>query len=115
VDLRRFDTIDDKESMIDLLAMKLVHESTHGHLCSKRIIQDRCYARAERLCFKEEKRFARKLGVEMPADWGVIPDNIAPPPDRARLKFARAEMRTLGQRLQTDTPHDSSGLPGRLC
>jgi hypothetical protein len=73
LDLRRFDAINDRESMVDLLAMKLVHESTHGYLCSKTILQDRNYARTERLCLREEMRLCEKAGGGVACRLGCDP------------------------------------------
>ena len=60
----------DRQSTIVFLACILVHESTHGALCTKKILYHRNAGRVENFCAAEERRFARRLGIELRKDWG---------------------------------------------
>ena len=88
IDLRYFRLNEDRESAIRLLALRLIHESTHGYLCSKRVRQRKHRIRVEMLCYKEEARFARRLGVELGPDWGFIKEELKPPPPAERRRLA---------------------------
>lgn len=92
IDLRYFRLSEDREAGIFLLACRLIHESTHGYLYSKRMLQLKDRVRVEMLCFKEEARFAKRLGYELGPNWGFIRDELKPPPpaERRRLAAARA-------------------------
>jgi len=60
----------DRQSTIILLACDLIHESTHGALCTRKVLYFRNAERVEKLCAAEERRFAQRLGVELRKDWG---------------------------------------------
>jgi hypothetical protein len=60
----------DRQSTIVLLACDLIHESTHGALCTRKVLYFRNAQRVENLCSGEERRFARRLGIELRRDWG---------------------------------------------
>jgi hypothetical protein len=63
VDLARFPLTENPDFERVLLACLLVHESTHGYLCRRGIMHTkRLYERTEMACWKEEVRFALKLG-----------------------------------------------------
>ena len=88
IDLLYFRLSEDREMAIRLLALRLVHESTHGYLCSKRVRQRKHRVRVELLCYKEEARFARKLGLDLGPNWPFIKEELKPPPPAERRSLA---------------------------
>ena len=99
IDLRAYPLASDRESAITLLACRLIHETTHGHLCTKRVLQQKHYPEVERLCAREEARFARKVGVDLPESWWSVPDDAQPQVEERR-DFAKTEMMRLRQSLR---------------
>jgi hypothetical protein len=78
IDLPCFPIANERESAIPFLACALIHEATHGHLCRRRILQTgNNLLRAEKVCWKAEDRFARKIGFDL-QKW----DPFVPPPKR---------------------------------
>jgi hypothetical protein len=91
VDLRYFLRMKEREAGVALLACALVHESTHGRLFGAKVIQGTKDARVERLCFKEEARFARKLGIDLGPDWGFIRESVSARPCRDPLRASSSK------------------------
>lgn len=89
VDLRHFPFAEDPELAIRLLAGLLVHESTHGYLYRKKVLQTRRrdLHRVESICWMEEVRFHRKLGFDY-SSFKPSTEWLKDPPLRERFKFA---------------------------
>lgn len=89
IDLRCFSWTADAELALRLLACLIVHEATHGHLFTRRVLQTkRCnLRRVESLCWKEEVRFARRLGFDY-SSYRPSDDALTDAPLRERLRFA---------------------------
>jgi len=102
IDLRAFPLSPYHDSAITLLACRLIHEATHGHLCTKKVLQHRHYPRVERLCKGEEVRFARKLGLDLPKDWCEVPEDAKPQIEERRRFASEQKKRLFGSR-----PHES--------
>lgn len=65
LDLRHFPLTEKPKFELVLLAGLIVHEATHGHLFRKGIVHTkRVFRRTETACWKEEVRFAKKLGFD---------------------------------------------------
>ena len=65
IDLRHFPLTETPKFALVLLAGLIVHEATHGHLFSKGIMHTKkVFQRTETACWKEEVRFALKLGFD---------------------------------------------------
>lgn len=66
LDFSRFYCTEDAESAILYLAAALVHEATHGAVCSRKISHDKKRRlRIERLCHREEARFIHRINPEV--------------------------------------------------
>jgi hypothetical protein len=60
----------DRENSAILLACHLIHAASRGYLESRKVLQNRNKQRWKALCYQEERRFARRLGVDLGPSWG---------------------------------------------
>lgn len=94
IDLRIFPFEESPQTAYALLACALIHESTHGSLFTRRIVQNkRNYSRIEVICNKEMARFALKANIaEKP--WELW-NQLERAPLSKRLKFLKSEIKNL--------------------
>jgi hypothetical protein len=77
----------DRKSGISFIACMLIHEATHGFLCTRKIPQTKHkLLRVEQLCWNEEWRFARKINFDL-LKWDPFVPPPRPPNCAERLKF----------------------------
>ncbi len=87
LDEKPFQRAKEFHGSVAALACALVHESVHGHLYRKRILQNRRnYSRIEDICNREMLRFARRISFDT-AGW-VTEAGRQPMPLVKGLKFA---------------------------
>lgn len=94
IDLRIFPLEESPKAAYALLACALIHESTHGSLFTRRIVQNkRNHSRIELICNKEMSRFAPKANIaEKP--WELW-NQFEPTPFSERMKFLQSEVKKL--------------------
>jgi len=91
VDLRKMLKAEDRQWSFGTLACILVHESTHGYLYTRRIVQTgRNYPRVERLCCNEMRRFAKKACID--GDRWELKSDARQVPFGERVRFVMAEL-----------------------
>lgn len=95
INLRWFSEIGNKETQTTLLACRLIHQSTLGHLCSRKVWRHGHFERVVKLCYQEEARFAKRLGLDLGPDWGLFGQIPTPLSDKARKKWAQQETKRM--------------------
>lgn len=96
IDLRYFSRIEDSANARLLLACRIIHQATFGHLCARRIsVLPSNFGRVEKLCYLEERRFASKLGLDLGEDWGLFGTDPAPISDIQRKRWNAAECKRI--------------------
>jgi hypothetical protein len=104
VDLARFPLTEDPDFDRALLACLLVHESTHGYLCRRGIIHTRrLFKRTEAACWKEEVRFAWKLGYDF-SDLFPSKENLEDAKLLERFRAAHKDLVFANRRGTVDPP-----------
>ena len=95
IDLRGFPIAQDKEMAVVFLASVIIHEATHGVLHRRRILHSgRNFDRVEKLCLNEERRFGKRLGLDL-GPWISQRENPRRPFLRERLAHALEEIKNL--------------------
>ena len=96
IDLRYFSRIEDRANAKLLLACRIVHQATFAHLCARRIsVLPGDFARVEELCYLEERRFAKKLGLDLGEDWGLFGTEPMPISDSQKNRRAAVQVKRI--------------------
>ena len=94
IDLRHFPLTEKPKFELVVLAGLIIHEATHGHLFRKGIMHTkRIFQRTETACWREEVRFASKLGFDF-RDFLPSDENLKSPEllQRFRTMYEKTEI-----------------------
>jgi len=95
IDGRHFSAIEDPGTAITLLACRLISHATFGHICTRKLTTNHDYTRVKKLCFREEARFAKVLGLDLGEDWGWFGSEPVPASDQQRREWAKRQIKRM--------------------